>query len=242
MAQVANAYSLNANHPLHRKTSLGLQYLGLKRAVSGLTGKAVYRFGQEPAAQGSGGESLLSWLQGDTADPLQDYDFFTDYPSQPNWFIWKRPDTVSGSLPSYMKIYVSPTCDDLPDVFRKTAQLSADLQVPCLKVVACAQGLGRSDKLVLYLESADVGSVTAELATALSGYADLGVPFTLPVSDSCMLSVAADPKEIAPYQTAYRHHSWRTLLAKYLASGRQAGITSATAFWRHLGLPLLGTA
>ena len=136
------------------------------------------------------------------------------------WLQWNRRVTRNGgsSQPTH-KLYVSPLPDALPETFRRLLAVLEHAPVAHFKVGGDAAGLLRPDKLVLYLDDArDLAALADALAGALAGIPPHGVPFTAPIDDAGLLSWGMDPQSNARPVSWLPSESWRSWLARELAS------------------------
>jgi hypothetical protein len=145
------------------------------------------------------------------------------------WLQWNRRGarTAGAGHPTH-KLYVSPLPDALPEAFRLLLGVLERTPVAHFKVGGDAAGLLRPDKLVLYFDDArDLAAVADALAGALAGIPAHGVPFTAPIDDAGLLSWGMDPLPNARPVSWLPSESWRSWLARELASALVANGGSA---------------
>jgi hypothetical protein len=114
------------------------------------------------------------------------------------WFIWLPRQ------PGAHKLYISPTCEHLAEVFCATRAL----RPTGLKLGANVHNLVRPDKLMAYFATIDELHESAErLATKFKGCPAHGVPFTAEIAGDGLLSWGIDRPRT----------SWRRWLTRKLA-------------------------
>lgn len=147
-----------------------------------------------------------------------------------SWMQWQRTGVRSASRPVSApshKLYVSPLPDAVPAAFARVLEAVERLPVGHFKVGGDAAGLLRPDKLVLYFDDpATLVTVADALARALVGIPAQGVPFTAPIDDAGLLSWGMDPPAETRPLSWLPSESWRTWLARELASSL---VTDGTA-------------
>jgi hypothetical protein len=145
------------------------------------------------------------------------------------WLQWNRRGvrTARTGRPTH-KLYVSPLPDALPETFRLMLEVLERTPVAQFKVGGDAAGLLRPDKLVIYFDDArDLAVVAEALTGALTGIPAHGVPFTAPIDDAGLLSWGMDPLPNARPVSWLPSESWRSWLARELASALVANGASA---------------
>ncbi|TKB89333.1 MAG: hypothetical protein E8D40_17510 [Nitrospira sp.] len=135
------------------------------------------------------------------------------------WRMWSpRGNRIESNAMGY-KLYISPTCNALPDALLATATTLARVPgVLGFKVGRHLHGLCRPDKLVAYfsrLESLHVAA--AQLKNRLRGMPPHGVPFTAEITRDGLLSWGIDPPARQRLVDGPVHGSWRIWIANRLA-------------------------
>jgi hypothetical protein len=134
------------------------------------------------------------------------------------WIQWTRRAGRTGRATH--KLYISPVPDVLPDAFPLVLETLECAPVMQFKLGGDAAGLLRPDKLVAYFTDAAALAETADaLARQLAGAPAHGVPFTAPIDDAGLLSWGMDPPPEARPLAWLPGESWRSWLARELASG-----------------------
>jgi len=143
-------------------------------------------------------------------------------PSDGGWLQWDRGGTRPTSRPTRApthKLYVSPLPGALPDAFARMLAALERAPVTRFKIGGNAAGLLRPDKLVLYFDDpAALADVADALAAALAGIPAQGVPFTAPIDEEGLLSWGMDPPPESRPLSWLPSESWRSWLARELAS------------------------
>lgn len=141
--------------------------------------------------------------------------------SRDAWLVWRSrlaPPAAPRDRFAY-KLYVSPTCDALPDAFESTVRVMTTAGAPALKVGADLPGILRPDKIVVYfLTFEELQAAAHALLDDLSGCPVQGVPFTAEISDDGLVSWGMDPPRSRRVGWA-RQESWRLWVATQLAIG-----------------------
>lgn len=156
-----------------------------------------------------------------------------------SWFAWRRPDPNSSAAPRF-KLYVSPHCGDLPEVFAVAARVFTESDAVAFKVGNSAGGVLRPDKLIAYFANY---SALAHAASALEklvpGARVHGVPFSCQLDATGLLSWGVDP--ITPANAGDGGAiSWRRWVAARLASRFVEGRKSAASDVAQYALDALG--
>jgi hypothetical protein len=116
-----------------------------------------------------------------------------------------------------VKLYLSPSVDDLPDAVAAALPVLADWNVSSFKIGRDAWGVLRPDKFVAYLPDLETLRVVAvELAAAVRGLCAHGVPFTAALDDTGLLSWGIDPPADRQLST-WQGTSWRRWICDCLA-------------------------
>jgi len=155
--------------------------------------------------------------------------FTSAEPGAPVWHVWERlgAGPPAPGAPSY-KLYLSPELDGVAEASRALRGLPARCAPFALKQGGDLVTLLRSEKLVAYYTRLDQVEAAAErLARALRGMRAQGVPFTVALDASGLLSWGADPGDLAEPPGPLRQSSWRrwvtarlgTALGSALAAG-----------------------
>jgi hypothetical protein len=133
------------------------------------------------------------------------------------WIGWNSAHTEGSAQTARTgKLYVSPLCAELPELFRTLVEVLDGLGAPPFKIGIDAVGLLRPDKLVIYFQDVSEMQRCADaLVRALRGARVQGVPFTAAASSSGLVSWGIDP----PHHPSSpdRATSWRTWIAGQLA-------------------------
>lgn len=133
------------------------------------------------------------------------------------WRVWRLRSDAEAGLLTY-KLYVSPTPEQLPEVFRLVRARAEDSGAHSMKTAFDARGLLRPDKLVLYFaRQADALALGRSLLSELRGVAAHGVPFTCSVDGSALVSWGVDPPRGAQFFDWQKGESWRLAVANRLA-------------------------
>lgn len=137
------------------------------------------------------------------------------------WASYGRVDAGpdADSLAPLHKLYVSPMPEELSDALVVTLDAIADRDgVVGWKVGSDCYGILRPDKLMVYMESAEVLSALGEeLRSRLDGMPWHGVPFTAELGAEGLLSWGVDPPRFSTANAGLLPESWRTWLAGRLA-------------------------
>ena len=150
-------------------------------------------------------------------------------PGAPVWEVWERtgaPEPAPGR-PTY-KLYLSPEVTGVGDASRALRALPPACAPFALKQGGDLVTLLRSEKVVAYYTGLDELREAADrLATSLRGMRAQGVPFTVELGGSGLLSWGADPGDFAEPPGPLRQTSWRrwitARLGTALASALSAG-------------------
>ncbi|MED2985433.1 hypothetical protein P4311_29370 [Bacillus thuringiensis] len=135
--------------------------------------------------------------------------------SDKKWLSWY----FRGALPirSSYKLYISPRCEHLLDVFSDTLEILTEVRAHSFKLGNDVYGLLRPDKMVAYFTTYDEMSEAAlRLTKRLQGISAHGVPFTATIDSSGLLSWGMDPprqEHFLPWQGP----SWRRWITDRLA-------------------------
>lgn len=149
-----------------------------------------------------------------------------------HWIMWRPTTNNADNERARFKLYVSPGCSHLAEVFDASAEiLGRNVGVRGLKLGRGLAGLTRPDKLVAYFSRFDdLQQAGADLCRRLEGYPVHGVPLTAELSPDGLLSWGADRPRSVPRQP----ESWRfwvaSRLAVHLETARKAGVSGP--LWR----------
>lgn len=136
------------------------------------------------------------------------------------WFTWFslcRQRTAHSDSGTY-KLYVSPQCDKLAEVFRTTVEILSITPTLSFKVGNSIHGVLRPDKFVAYFNDFESLSKTADrLQRELSGFPAHGVPFTASITDDGLLSWGVDPPQNLKTRLISLPESWRIWVTNRLA-------------------------
>lgn len=158
---------------------------------------------------------------------------WTEYRHHP-WRAFRRRRTPARAGRPTVKLYISPTTDDLAGtVAASVALIVSAPEVLGWKVADTVDTMVRPDKFVVYLESwRALRDLAGELTPALAGAQAHGVPFTCETGLDGLLSWGLDPAP-SPDGPGSLVDSWRTWVTARLAGGlvqaRQAGLTGSQA-------------
>jgi hypothetical protein len=118
---------------------------------------------------------------------------------------WRKP----GALDSLLhKLYISPRLEAVPQLFPRLIDVFVSLDVPAFKVGATSRGLLRPDKIVTYFANHDHLQAVADELSAVPPVSVHGVPFSVPLDATGLLSWGYDP--------ATKDGSWRQWVAQRL--------------------------
>ncbi len=245
LQRVSTIHSFDWGHPVHQRTEWALGYLGELRSVQQPSPDRIYNLARQPltpelrrvAAAGD----VATWLGYDEL-PLSRYRAIPGSVEHPYWVHWKRSDMIHQPPKRLMKLYISAPLTHLPEVVRRSVDVLVDMGSASFKLGADVGNLARPDHFVVFEEEQHIADLAQELGSVLEGLPAAGVPFTLPIVASDLLSVAIDPKEFRQLDSRDRRHSWRSFLAEYLATIRSPDQPTAPAFWGLLGLETAASA
>lgn len=136
------------------------------------------------------------------------------------WLSWSSQTASLENTPASptYKLYISPTCEALPDTFRRLIPVLTEMTVPHFKVGQDIYGLLRPDKIVAYFRSFQALKTTAQrLSTILSNLPAQGVPFTSAWDPDGLLSWGIDPPRAANTSLWSGQESWRLWVTNQLA-------------------------
>ena len=161
-------------------------------------------------------------------DPVRealDRDWFKAPNSTSNdgWLAWqsRRLDTrasFGGRTTILCKLYISPTTDQLSEVFPVILAALGKTGVRHFKIGKDAHGLLRPDKMVAYFGSYSALIATAEeLKKDLAGCPSHGVPFTAELAGDGLLSWGVDPPADDQALPWIGQESWRLWVTNRLA-------------------------
>ncbi|MCR8982867.1 hypothetical protein [Brevibacillus laterosporus] len=145
--------------------------------------------------------------------------------SNKNWLSWSSRDAVP--IRSSYKLYISPHCEHLLDVFSATLEVLTEVRAPSFKIGKDVYGLLRPDKMVAYFTTYDEMSETAvRLVKRLKGISAHGVPFTAAIEPSGLLSWGMDPPR-QDHFLPWQGPSWRRWITDRLAVALISAKTSS---------------
>jgi hypothetical protein len=136
------------------------------------------------------------------------------------WTVWrsKRRDS-GGPFEETFKLYVSPACNELPEVFAETAVALAPSRSFQWKVGRSLRGLLRPDKIVAYFRRFnDLQETAARLIANLSGCPPHGVPFTAEIAGAGLVSWGLDPPRDERTVSWLSQTSWRSRICNRLGA------------------------
>jgi hypothetical protein len=139
---------------------------------------------------------------------------------QDGWLIWRsRSLSRRSDSRATFKLYISPRCQDLPEVFRTVVETLPCETATNFKAGNSMFGLLRPDKLIVYFSNlADLRQVGELLGSRLHGYPAHGVPFTSELSHDGLLSWGLDPPRNTHLISWQERESWRVWVANRLAT------------------------
>ncbi len=141
-------------------------------------------------------------------------------PQLNGWRMW-RPRHEEGRTMKQRttyKLYVSPACEFLREVFGTTLSVFMTVQPTRFKVGLDVYGMLRPDKLVAYFGTFEQLQAAADLlANKLKGCPAHGVPFTAEIADDGLLSWGMDPPRDQQILSWQERESWRLWLTNRLA-------------------------
>ena len=177
-------------------------------------------------------EAVVSYLgiqpRGPNAEALDANWSPTESASGKGWLHWtsRRPAAPRRSGFGY-KLYVSPTCEALPEAFGPVAESLARCGASHFKAGQDLYGLLRPDKIVAYFGGFEpLRNAAAELARRLDGCAAHGVPFTAELSGEGLLSWGVDPPAEEQSFGWQSQESWRLWVTNRLAAALLAAKAS----------------
>jgi len=141
-------------------------------------------------------------------------------PSLDGWHMWRlrQRERRSAQPGTTYKLYVSPTCEVLGEVFGAILDLFTSVQATRFKVGRDVYGLLRPDKLIAYFESFEhVQEAASGLQRRLAGCPPQGVPFTAEIAGDGLLSWGMDPPRDQQVLSWQERESWRLWLTNRLA-------------------------
>ena len=147
------------------------------------------------------------------------------------WYRWtnRREYQRNAGVDRTYKLYISPLCEFLPDIFATTVRTISQRHAYSFKVGCDVHGLLRPDKLLAYFRSfEDLQESALEIFNIMKGCPAHGVPFSSELYGNGLLSWGMDPphREISMPWT--QGLSWRIWLTNRLASALAAGKESAS--------------
>ena len=137
------------------------------------------------------------------------------------WFRWtaRHVQPAPRTSPFVYKLYVSPACEFIRDVFQTTIEVLVDGQATDFKIGKDISGLLRPDKLVVYFPSMEACRNAANsLKQKLAGLPGHGVPFTAEIAGNGLLSWGIDPPIKEQVFTDQESESWRLWVTNRLAT------------------------
>jgi hypothetical protein len=148
----------------------------------------------------------------------------------PSWVSWEsKSERGRGGDVAY-KLYVSPRPERIRDAFAITVRVLADFPGTPFKIGNDAVGLLRPDKLVAYFPTrGELRDVAAALQRELAGCDAHGVPFSAGLDASGLLSWSIDPPDKERPLHWLDRDSWRSWLARHLASALAVAKAARTA-------------
>jgi hypothetical protein len=157
------------------------------------------------------------------------------------WFSWsarhvQAVSAASSSSPFIYKLYISPDCEYIRDVFQTTIAVLVDEQITGFKIGKDVYGLLRPDKFVVYFASLDACQHTADvLQQKLAGIPVHGVPFSAEFAGHGLLSWGIDPPSDQQAFSGLPGESWRLWVTNRLATAlltARAGQSASTEPWQ----------
>lgn len=140
-------------------------------------------------------------------------------PPNDGWLMWRcSSDRAIEGWKSAFKLYISPSCEDMKDVFPAAVAAMSELGVQVFKVGSNLSGLLRPDKFVAYFDSKEaLDEAALAVAQRISGCGAHGVPFTAEITPDGLLSWGMDPAAATPRLEWEESESWRLWLTNRLA-------------------------
>lgn len=128
------------------------------------------------------------------------------------------------------KLYISPSCEDLPAVFPAVLQVLSQSSADQFKIGRDVAGLLRPDKMVAYFSTLEgLTQAASGLAEALAGCLAQGVPFTAQMNEDGLISRGVDPPRDGPLPAWMQHESWRLWVTNRLATALVAAAPARDA-------------
>ncbi len=153
-----------------------------------------------------------------------------DDASGDGWYVWHARREYRDPRRSTCKLYISPSVEALPEVFRAAVEVFSGLEVPCFKIGRTLSGLMRPDKLVAYFETFEELATAGDwLGNTLKGTPVHGVPFTAELQGEGLLSWGADPPDDLRSPLWQARESWRLWVTNRLASALLIARSSPSA-------------
>jgi hypothetical protein len=135
-----------------------------------------------------------------------------------SWFSWRRRGESAATIRPRFKLYMSPHCGDLPEVFGSATDVLTEANAVAFKVGSGLRGLLRPDKMVGYFaDFTTLSRAAAALEKRIAGARVHGVPFSCQLDSVGLLSWGVDPEEAAIKGDGVPS-SWRRRVAARLAA------------------------
>jgi hypothetical protein len=227
-----------------RVAQLSLDAVAYAAALEGLSTSEIaarlYMYNRAPSTphlqrQFANDDRLLAYVLNGTAVAKQLESRWIREISQDSWLMWRTSEPVARHG---FKLYVSPTLDNLPQVF--WAMVDALVRVKCthFKIGRTAFGLLRPDKFVAYFVSLDQLQEAAELIlSSTDGVSAQGVPFTAAIDTDGLVSWGMDPPRFDQVLAWQEHQSWRQWIAEriavYTLAAKESGTEDIPGFVLH---------
>ncbi len=134
------------------------------------------------------------------------------------WLGWEPRHPRRDSGTGY-KLYVSPSCELVRDVFRATVGVLATVDSPPFKIGKDVYGLLRPDKIVVYFARlAELQEAADRLWREIDGAPAHGVPFSAEIAGDGLLSWGVDPPAHTQALRWQERESWRLWVTNRLAT------------------------
>lgn len=165
--------------------------------------------------------------------------------SQGAWLVWRSSES---GPPFPFKLYISPTLDALPEVFRLTVDTLARIKCTRFKIGLTAFGLLRPDKLVAYFAKLeDLQQASELMCVSAAGIPAHGVPFSGAIDSEGLVSWGMDPPHFEQLLGSQSAQSWRQWVAErvavYITAAKESGTENITkAVLQRLAMDGIDTA
>ncbi len=221
---------------LHYAAALGIQK---PRVLA----ERLYRYNSVPASPQwrrrlPDTDAVQRWLAGGAPRAPRGWSrFVSAEPGAPVWEVWERRGAPSpaADAPTY-KLYLSPHAAGVGEASRALRALPAGCAPFAFKLGGDLVTLLRSEKLVAYYTGlAALQEGADRLRVTLRGLPAQGVPFTVALDGSGLLSWGADPGDRAEPPGPLRQTSWRRWITARLGNGVASALAAGAPVpaWRY---------